>query len=228
MPWPERPVPNGFHGRPPTPLGVIAGLLAPPIFGLLVLLQDVWRVDFASTRRFISELAIGPWGWLQIANFLVSGPLVVLFARTLAAHFHDDKAGRWGAYMLAVIGTSMFFSGVFVADASGAPPDEATWHGAVHLLFGLTVFTLIPASCLLFLRCFRRSERWRVMRNWTVVTALIAGGFWIILIPTPFIPALAAVFEPVYERVGVANRVVVGVWLLWLFLTASRAKRVVT
>ena len=212
-----------------TSVSVTAGLIVCPLFGLTVLLQDLLRNDFDSVQRFISELAIGPSGWVQIVNFLVSGALIMLFSRAVTMHCSNRKSGRLGSHLLAIIGASMFFGGLFVADPLGTPPGEGTWHGSIHLIFGLLVFSLIPAGCFVFFRYFSRDEGWRGMLLWTFLTAAAAGGFWIMLIPAGAIPAVATALDPllapVYARIGLANRIVVGIWLFWVLLFALHLRR---
>jgi len=70
-------------------IGTTAGIVAPPLFAAVVLAQDLLRPEFDPARRFISELAIGPLGWIQIANFLVLGAAIATFARTVAVECCD-------------------------------------------------------------------------------------------------------------------------------------------
>jgi len=183
----------------------------------VVFAQDSLRRDFDPIRRFISELAIGPLGWIQILNFLVSAALIVVFARSLAAQFSESRPARRGALLLTIAGASMFLSGMFVADPMSLDT-VPTWHGIVHTAFGLVVFILIPVSCGYFLRHFRVDERWASLRFWTLLTILAGVGFWIVLFSLSFVPELL-------DLIGLVNRFVVGIWLLWLFLLAFKVQK---
>lgn len=210
-------------------VGVWAGLVGPPVFAVVVLAQDAFRADFDPMRRFISELAIGPLGWIQDANFLLLGGLVVTFALTTAAEFSRERPARIGARLLMVIGAGIFASGFLVADPYATAPDELSWHGLMHnLVGGLVVFSLMPVSCYLFLRAFSANNRWAGLRVWTSIAVLVTASFWLILVPGPFIPVFVVVFRDwlaIDNWIGLLNRLVVAVWLLWLLVFATGMRR---
>ena len=56
------------------------GLLAGPLFILLIVIQALTRPGFDLRRHPASMLSLGDLGWIQIANFMVSGLLIVAFA----------------------------------------------------------------------------------------------------------------------------------------------------
>ena len=203
-------------------IGTTAGIVAPPLFAAVVLAQDLLRPEFDPARRFISELAIGPLGWIQIANFLVLGAAIATFARTVAVECSGTGATHAVSTMLSVIGISVFASGVFVPDPATAPIDELTWHGIVHLIFGLTLFSVMPICCYLAFRGLSHKNQWGWFRTWTLLAVLVTGGFWIILIPGSFVPAFIETFG---GWIGILNRIVFGTWLLWLFLFAMGVRR---
>jgi hypothetical membrane protein len=54
--------------------------LAPAVFVVVLLVQGAVRPGYDPVSHFGSELANGPWGWVQEANFVVTGLLVLAFA----------------------------------------------------------------------------------------------------------------------------------------------------
>lgn len=53
------------------------GVAAGPLFLLTLVIQILARPEFRFTRSQPSLLSIGPWGWIQIANSIVGGLLVI-------------------------------------------------------------------------------------------------------------------------------------------------------
>jgi hypothetical protein len=107
------------------------------------------RPGYSPLRMFVSELALGPDGWVQIVSFLVTGALVLVFGRGLARYSEHGPASRAGAVLLQVIGISLMASGPFTTDPS-AVFSEVSVHGIIHGVFGALVFALAPLSCFLF------------------------------------------------------------------------------
>src|SRR4051812_19913630 len=106
---------------------------------------------------FVSELSLGPAGWVQILNFLVTGALVVVFGRGLALYSRSGAASRAGSVLLQIIGLGLMASGLFATDASALGSPVST-HGIIHGILGAVVFSLAPVSCFLFSRSFRRDR----------------------------------------------------------------------
>jgi hypothetical protein len=115
------------------------GLLAGPVLLGVGLVQVFTRDGFDLDRHALSQLALGPWGFVQIVNFLVTGVLVIAAARGLRGVLAPGRGTVWGPRMLAGFGTGMLIAGVFVADPGfgfpvGTPdgPGPVSWHGALH------------------------------------------------------------------------------------------------
>jgi len=64
-----------------------------------------------------------PGGWIQIANFMASGALVIAGAVRIRRVLGGKRAGSWGPLLLAIYGLGLIGAGIFRADpASGFPP----------------------------------------------------------------------------------------------------------
>src|SRR5579872_6157917 len=51
--------------------------LAGPVFVAVAMIQILTRPGFDLTRQALSLLTLGSWGWVQSANFIVSGSLIL-------------------------------------------------------------------------------------------------------------------------------------------------------
>jgi hypothetical protein len=85
-------------------LAAWAGMIGPVLFVAIFTIEGWLRSGYDARSMFVSELALGPRGWIQIVNFLVFGLLFLLFARGVAAEFQEGKASWAGPILLAIKG----------------------------------------------------------------------------------------------------------------------------
>lgn len=137
------------------------GVVAGPLFLAVALLQAFTRGGFDLRRHPISLLSLGDLGWIQSANFVVSGALYVACAVGVRRTLRNGRSGTWGPVLIGALGVGMIIAGVFVTDAGagfppGAPPGappEISWHGMLHSVGGLLSLSMMVA-CLVFARRF--------------------------------------------------------------------------
>jgi hypothetical protein len=156
---------------------LIAGAAAGPLFLTTWLAQAVTREGFDPSRHPISLLSLGDQGWIQVANFVVTGSLYVAGAVGLRRTLRRGRGRTWGPLLVGGFGVGLALAGVFVTDAgagfpAGAPagaPDHFSWHGVLHEVgFGLAQLSWAAATVVLARR-FANQRRW----GWTV--ACLAG-----------------------------------------------------
>ncbi len=140
-----------------------AGLVGPPLFIVVFLIEGLTRPGYSAWRHYVSQLATGPGGWVQVVNFLICGTLVIAFAVGLRSATRSIAA----PILLGLFGASLLVAGVFSTDpALGYPPGAAqvhTTHGMIHGLAGLGAFSLLPATAFVMAAWFARhesSKRW--------------------------------------------------------------------
>jgi hypothetical protein len=144
-------------------------MIGPALFVVVFTLEGWLRPGYDPLGMYVSALSLGRRGWIQIANFIVLGVSLLVFARGVAAEFQHGTASRVGAMLLRFIATGLLLSGPFVMDPVGTARDLMTVHGTLHGLFGGLVFSLMPISCFVYRRCFARTRsgsgsrggRWR-------------------------------------------------------------------
>src|SRR3712207_1231734 len=88
------------------------GVLAGPIYVTTSLVQALAHDGFDLTRNAWSQLAAGPHGWIQMANLMLTGAMVVTFAVGL----HRAGPCRWAPRLIAVYGLGLVASGLLVVD----------------------------------------------------------------------------------------------------------------
>ena len=144
-----------------------AGVLGPAGFGLMVVLLTVaqydalralgWRPVGDSPLPWPSALALGPYGWIQVANFVALGLLVLALAAGLRRGLPGGPGAAAGPRLLAVAGAGLVLLGAKTDPV--APPQSL--HGWVHLGAFLLTAAALLAACAAFWRLLRRDARWR-------------------------------------------------------------------
>jgi hypothetical protein len=161
-------------------LGAIAGIIAPVLFVTVFTLEGWLRPGYDWRSMYVSELALGWRGTIQIGDFLIFGVLQLLFARGMAVEFPSGKAS--GPIALRLIGVGMIGAGLFVMDPLPTPIASLSWHGWLHSLSGQLIFYGWPASCFIFLRRFREEPAWRSLAPWTFTAGVVTAVLPVILL----------------------------------------------
>ncbi|MEV6813057.1 DUF998 domain-containing protein [Micromonospora sp. NPDC051296] len=100
-------------------MSLVAGIAGTVLFVVTFLVDGLTRPGYDPVRHPVSALALGRRGWMQTANFLVSGLLVTAAAPGL----HAATGSRWLTASVAVFGLALVASGVFPMDRMrGYPP----------------------------------------------------------------------------------------------------------
>lgn len=157
---------------------LLCGVIAGPLFIITFIIAGMLRPNYSAMRNSVSALANGGNGWLQVANFEITGLLILLFAFGIRHYFGraHEKAGR--ASLFAIVAATVIGAGLFKTDMRGfyypgtfVLPIEHTWHGTLHVLFSVTGFLVLAAACFVFARQFRR---WQLTgwANYSVVSGI--------------------------------------------------------
>ena len=203
-------------------LAAIAGTVGPALFFLVLLVEGAVRPGYRPLRDTISELSLGPRGWIQTANFLVFGLLFIVFARGVRASVTDSRATRLGARLLLVIGVGVLGCGLFRAEHW--PPSSMSPAGVLHLLCAIVlVFALLPVATGVMARAFAVDAHWRSLGRVTRLTSfltlvLLVGGL-ALMSPPGQPPRIGNVYAGLIQRIDVA------VFLAWQMAVARRIAR---
>ena len=194
-------------------VGAFAGMVGPVLFGVVLMALTAVQYDFMigigwrpledPAGAWPSGLALGPYGWAQVLNFVVSGLLLMLLAVGLHCTAASGHGSRIGPILLFVAGGAMALMGFNTDPILREGP--RTLHGLVHdLAFALFVLSLLSALFFLW-RSLRRDAPWRGHARYTLATGVIAT----LLISLP----------------GVAYYLFIAVVLTWMEVTAIQLWR---
>lgn len=138
------------------------GMLAGPLYLVVGLVQVLTREGFDVRQHALSLLSNGAFGWIQVANFILTGGLIIIGAIGCRRAIRAQSAGTWGPILLFAFGVGLIGSGLFRADpAHGFPPGSITSEtlstsAALHFVFGGIGFYALIAACFVFMRRFLR------------------------------------------------------------------------
>jgi hypothetical protein len=174
------------QGSDRTKLLLACGAIAGPLFAVVALLQAFTRAGFDLTRQQLSLLSNGDLGWIQIANFAITGLLFASGAVGMSRVQGPGPARRWGPRLIGIFGLSLIAASAFRADAAfgfppgtpAGPPAAISWHGGLHLLVAGIGFLALVVAAFAFGRRFAQRGRglWAVWSFGTGALFLIAIG----------------------------------------------------
>lgn len=172
--------------------------------------------------RFISEYAIGDYGWIMVLAFL---SLALSFVTLFIAIRSQIRSvgGRIGLALLLTSAVGLTMAAIFTTDPMTSSNDAPTTHGNIHNLAG-TIGIGIPIAAALISWNLARNPTWSVARR-SLLWA--AGLVWISQLV--FIVSLGVMLSQSDGKfgpdvlVGWPNRLTVLAYSGWLMTVAWRA-----
>lgn len=200
--------------------GLLAcGVAAGPLFVGLTIVQAATRDGFDPVVHPLSLLSLSDLGWIQIANFVVSGLLALAGAVGLRRSLADGPASKWGPRLFGLYGIALVWGGVFVADPAfgypiGTPdgaPAEQSWHSILH------AFAAPGAGLTLLAACFVLARRYRL----DGLTAWRAACY---LVPALYVALTVISFAAADYRWMLAGGAIIWLWASAVELQRLRAR----
>jgi len=195
-------------------LSIASGVLFALLLGGLHLVEP----EFDPTWRFISEYALGDYGWMMSLAFAT---LALSLAGTGAAIFTQVRSvlGYIGLFVLGVGTIGILIAAIFETDPVTATAAGATTSGKMHVLGASLDYT--PVAALLLSFSLVRHATWRRVRAALFITAAIT-----VLATVAFLATLPSdfVFGPgVYT--GLVGRFLVLSYLGWILTVGLHTLR---
>ena len=172
--------------------GVFAGILAGPFFLVSVglntwaslgyLHQLGWEFVGGGQVPWPSSLARGPYGWVQVATFVITGLLILVLAVAVREQLPPRRASGFAVVLLALLGVAMILAAfrVDVPMLGGGTP--ATWNGWVHgIAFLLIIATGVLAPLTMALAVWR-DPGWRPI----AVVSIAASALVVVFLFLPW------------------------------------------
>jgi len=195
-----------------------AGIVGPVLFTVAFIVQAVFRPGYSHVAEPVSALAAGPNGWIQDANFLVFGSLMIAFVLGLHQGMRPTRRGVVGPALLVLSGVGLILAGVFPwgRDAAG---DYIVPLG--HIVGAYTAFLPAGLGLIALSRRMARDPSWRSLASYSLGSGIAVAVLFLATGPLT-VPDDA----PLHQWAGLLQRATVAVWFTCTIVLALRLLRV--
>jgi hypothetical protein len=205
---------------PPHLGGAIAGLLA---FVATFLVEGALRPGYRPWRHAVSQLSLGPFGWVNTIALLLAAAALLAFAAGLRRALPAGTGSTWGPRLLGVAGTCFVLLAVFPDDPGlaypPAAPAQQSLPGLIHGLAGTVAFGCLSAACFVLARRFAGDPAWRGWARYSNLTGVVvAAGYLATAVVTGLDQAGALANAPG----GLLQRAMIIAGFAWIVLLAAR------
>ena len=163
-------------------IGAIAGISAPIIAIICILLSIATYPAFSWTNNALSDLGVVPGltQWLFNGGLCIAGGLILIFTIFGLHHFVNKTwTGRTGSGVFSVASIMLVLIGVF--NESFVP---------VHFMVAVAFFILVPTALFILTINFYQTRQYAIA-GFTVSIAIIAALPWILQLTLPYVSNVA-------------------------------------
>lgn len=198
----------------------LLGVFGAASFVACLLALTLLRPDMDPARRYVSEFARGPYGWMMTASFMTVGAGVVVIAEGLYRATPGARGRTLATVLLTLAGCGLLLMGVFRSDLQGGP---YTLQGRIHATLALVTFPCLNGAFLVFASAFRHHHHWRPMHPWALgIGAASAAAVFLFF-------SLVALTHPLASDLpnrmqGAAQRLAITWSLVWVLVASARLR----
>jgi hypothetical protein len=190
------------------------------------LVEGLVRPGYSPWRHAVSQLSLGPFGWVNTIAILVAAAALGAFAAGLQRALPTGTGSKWGPRLIAMARTCFGLLAVFPDDpALGYPPGtpaEQTVSGLVHGLAGTLTFGCLSAACLVLARRFAGDPSWP---GWARYSTLAGVGVTTGYLATAVLTGLDQAGVLSNAPGGLVQRTMIITGFGWIVLLAARLLR---
>ena len=168
-------------------------------FVIVLIVLHILEPEFDPRFRFMSEYALGDYGWLMTTTFFALGLAPFLTAVGLQNVYESSRSIRIGLGLLVVAAIFIWLAGIF---RDSIP----------HLLAGVVAFPSMVMAVLLLSWTCRRAAGWQTIYWLAVFVGLAMLAMLFLMVADLGMP-------------GLQQRVFIFLFLLWLSIVAYKSVR---
>jgi hypothetical protein len=203
--------------------GAAAGLTT---FVAAFLVEGATRPGYSPWRHAVSQLSLGPFGWVNTIAILLTAAALLAFAAGLRSALPTGVGSTWGPRLIGVAGVGFLLAAAFPIDPGlGYPPGTSARHSLAGLVHGLVItvtFGCLSAACFVMARRFAGDPAWRGWARYSTVTGLVvATGY----LATSVLTGLDQAGVLPNAPGGVVQRAMLVAGFGWIVLLAARLLR---
>jgi hypothetical protein len=129
-----------------------------------------------------SSLARGPYGWAQIATFVLTGLAIVALAVALRDQLPRRRASGVAVTLLALLGVALILAAFRVDTPMLSGGNPATWHGWVHAIAFLLIIATGVLAPLTMAFAVRGDAAWRPI----TIASVAASALFVVFLVLPW------------------------------------------
>lgn len=204
-----------------------AGIVAPLFFVVVFTIDGFLTPGYSAMRDVVSFLELGPTGWIQILNFLITGLLLVFFAFGFFQWMRSRSASVWlyaTTILIALSGVGLIMAALFLPDAPGS--SQVTMNGILHTIAFTLVFLSLGLAGLVAGGKFVRTAGWRIHGIYSLLAGLFPvfaalGNLYSSFVTSDASRAVVSATSWQLETGGLVNRIIVIVTFAWYVILAA-------
>jgi hypothetical protein len=178
---------EGFDGAAAVTRSLLGwGVVAGPFYLVVGVILALTRDGFELSSHPLSLLMLGEHGWLQRANIILTGAMVLAASVGFARALQGSTAARRAGRLLGAYGVILVISGIFPPDPmEGFPPGttqgDPTATGLIHFGAGAIGFVVLAVAAFVVGGWFAGRDLTRAatisrIAGVVVVVAFLGGG----------------------------------------------------
>ena len=195
-------------------------------FVVTFLVEGAIRPGYRPWRHAVSQLSLGPFGWVNTIAILLTAMALLAFAAGLRRALPTGSGSTWGPRLIGVAGGGFLLAGAFPDDPGlGYPPGtpaQQSLSGLVHGLVITVAFGCLSAACFVMARRLASNSAWRGWARYSTVTGLlVAAGY----LATSILTGLDQAGVLPNAPGGLTQRATIITGFGWIVLLAARLLR---
>jgi len=206
-----------WKGSIPSRLIAFIGVVSPILCVLVFTLAGFLRPGYSPIHHVISDLGVGPDGWILNTDLIISGLLFIIFAIGFYQCMRTIISRGWllaSTILLVLSGVGVVNEGIFHQPAHGDP--VAHLHMVLHGIGLAVLFYSLIIALLIMGWHFCKTPSWRVYGWYLLLTAFVTLG--LLILPTQIAGSghVGGFIERAQVIVGFSWSVVIG-WRLFTY-----------
>ena len=189
-------------------------ILAAIYFLVAAIITHVVSTQYNFFSDYISDYAIGSWGWIYGSAFLASCIGCFALAISLTRLIPSNALSRTGVVLLAIVGVTYVVDFIFPTEILRPGASPTTVVGTIHLVAALFGWVLFTVGAILLSSRLKRDAYWKPWRP------ILLGLAWVSALLLVVLVAVVVSKEPfggVSEKAFILVR---NLWALMLGLLA--------
>ncbi len=196
---------------------LLVSMAGPAAFWIILIIAGLLKPAFDPVKQSLSDLALGPYGWLQRANLVLLGLIIACLGLALRVELGKGKRNNLILVIFGAMAVGQVISGFFQADNPTAT--SMSVHAIIHQVGASAPALGFPICAWLLWPVFKRHPEWQGMEIFDLVLGTVIfllDAFREVLLPTHWLDPWFGLFERILILAIIiwAEAVAVRLWII--------------